>query len=85
MKANIMVGGLLGIALGAGVVFGLSHGVLPTGSNNVADAPTQRESVDPLSSEGVSSEASVVEVPEGPVRQRPLRPGSARIGHPLQS
>jgi hypothetical protein len=85
MKANIMVGGLLGIALGAGVVFGLSHGVLPAGSDNVADAPMQRGSVDESSSEEVSSEAIVVEVPDGPVRQRPLRPGSARIGHPLQS
>jgi hypothetical protein len=81
MKANIIVGGLLGIALGAGVVFGLAHGVLPTGSELVDTASTQRESVD----EEVSSEAVVVDVPEGPVRQRPLRPGSARIGHPLQS
>lgn len=84
MKANIMVGGLLGIALGAGVVFGLSHGMLPAGSDDVVDAPMQREAVDTSSSEDVSSEL-VIEVPDGPVRQRPLRPGSARIGHPLQS
>ena len=79
MKANIMVGGLLGIALGAGVVFGLAHDVLPTGSERGERAPTQHESV-----EDVSREA-IVDVPQGPVRQRPLRPGSARIGHPLQS
>jgi hypothetical protein len=76
MKANIVVGGLLGIALGAGVVFGLAHGVLP--SEPVEQSPTQ-------SVEDVSSEATIVDVPSGPIRQRPIRPGSVRIGHPLQS
>ena len=80
MKANIVVGGLLGIALGAGVVFGYAHSVSPTEPVDERARPTRSEPV-----EQVSNEALVVDVPSGPVRQRPLRPGSARIGHPLQS
>ena len=81
MKANIVWGGLLGIALGAGAVFGFAHGMLP--SEPVVEPPARTEAVDHV--EPVASDAVVVDVPtSGEVRQRPLRPGSERIGHPLR-
>jgi hypothetical protein len=77
MKGNIVLGGLLGIALGAGAVFAFAHGLSPR-DNVVEDPPTRIEAGQ--HEEQVSSEAVVVDVPRGAVRHRPLRPGSERIG-----
>jgi hypothetical protein len=78
MKANIVLGGLLGIALGAGAVFGLAHAVP---AEPVA-APTEPRPAEPDDAEEVSTAAE----PSGtPIRRRPLRPGSERIGRLLQS
>ncbi len=75
MKANIIWGGLLGIALGAGAVFGLAH---PMSSNEHAvEAPVRSEAAD-------DADVVVEEVSAGAVRLRPLRPGSQRIGHPVR-
>ena len=78
MKGNIVLGGLLGIALGAGVVFGLAHAV--PSEPPAAEAPVQTET--PAAREQVST---AVEVSASPVRHRPLRPGSERIGRLLRS
>jgi hypothetical protein len=87
MKGNIVLGGLLGIALGAGVVFGLAHAV--PSEPPAVEAPVQTET--PAAQEQVST---AVEVPASSdasrpsgaeVRHRPLRPGSERIGRLLRS
>jgi hypothetical protein len=74
MKTNIAIAGLLGIALGAGAMVALAHGVLDI------DQPEQNEAR-PVEADGdaAPSDAEAREVSRAP--SRPLRPGSAAIGH----
>jgi hypothetical protein len=81
MRANIVLGGLLGIALGAGAVFAVSHGVFAAAPIEDLETDDATSGDEPrASTDSAGFEASTESTP---IRHRPLRPGSERIGNHL--